>query len=365
MKMQDRYAEYRKLAVDLNVDAVGLVPGSNFDRLFGQGFGTNERPILLVIPRTGNPAAIFPNLELPSVALLNFEGEVFDWYDETGYEGAFHSLAKSLPIASIAVEGQSMRVFVQQAMTKAWAGLRVVDAEFAISGLRLRKTDKELSIMAEVAGLSEKALAETLALVRVGMTELEIKRILTSALFRNGAEDLAFGPIIAAADNSARLHAHARANYQIRKGDALLIDFGARLDGFCSDISRTFFIGEASDEAREVYASVQKAHALCFEVTKAGVTAGFIDDAVIGSLESSGFADRIKCKTGHGLGRDVHEQPYIARGNPQVLLPGMVFTNEPGLYKDGAFGIRIEDEVVVTEVGCRSITAFPRGLTIL
>lgn len=363
--MQDRYAEFRKLAIDLNVDAVGLVPGSNFDRLFGQGFGTNERPILVVIPRTGNPAAIFPNLELPSVALLNFEGEVFDWFDETGYDGAFESLAKSLPIASLAVEGQSMRVFVQQAIGKVWSGIRIVDAEFAISGLRLRKTDKELSIMAAVAALSEKALGETLDLIRVGMTELEIKQILTAALFKNGAEDLAFGPIVAAADNSARLHAHARADYQIRKGDALLIDFGARLDGFCSDISRTFFIGEATDEAREVYSCVHKANAVCFEVTKAGVTAGYVDDAVIHTLENSPFADRIKCKTGHGLGRDVHEQPYIASGNPQVLLPGMVFTNEPGLYKDGAFGVRIEDEVVVTENGCRSITTFTRDLIVL
>lgn len=363
--MQDRYAEFRKLALDLNVDAVGLVPGSNFDRLFGQGFGTNERPILVVIPRTGNPAAIFPNLELPSVALLNFEGEVFDWYDETGYETAFQSLARSLPITSIAVEGQSMRVFVQQAIARAWTGIRTLDAEFAISGLRLCKTEQELATMAEVAALSEKALGETLELIRAGMTELDIKRLLTSALFRNGAEDLAFGPIIAAADNSARLHAHARGDYQIRKGDALLIDFGARLDGFCSDISRTVFIGEASDEAREVYAAVQKAHALCFAVTKAGVTAGYVDDAVISALEASAFADRIKCKTRHGLGRDVHEQPYIARGNSQILLPGMVFTNEPGLYKDGAFGIRIEDEVVVTEAGCRSITSFSRDLIVL
>jgi Xaa-Pro dipeptidase len=365
MKMHDRYAEFRKLATDLNVDAVGVVPGSNFERLFGQGFGTNERPILVVIPRTGNPAAIFPNLELPSVALLNFEGEVFDWYDETGYDGAFRSLAKSLPIASIAVEGQSMRVFVQQAIAAAWNGIRVLDAELAISGLRLCKTEKELSLMSAVAALSEKALEETIGLVRAGMTELEIKQILTSALFRNGAEDLAFGPIVAAADNSARLHAHARPDYQLRKGDALLIDFGARLDGFCSDISRTFFIGAASDEAREVYACVQRAHAICFEVTKAGVTAGYVDDAVISSLESTAFADRIKCKTGHGLGRDVHEQPYIARGNTQILRPGMVFTNEPGLYKDGAFGVRIEDELVVTETGCRSITAFPRELIVL
>lgn len=363
--MQDRYAEFRKLAVDLNVDAVGLVPGSNFDRLFGQGFGTNERPILVVIPRTGNPAAIFPNLELPSVALLNFEGAVFDWYDETGYDSAFQSLAKSLPIASMAVEGQSMRVFVQQAIAKTWSGIRILDAEFAISGLRLCKTAKELSLMAAVAALSEKALGETVESIRVGMTELQIKQILTGALFKNGAEDLAFGAIVAASDNSARLHAHARSDYQIRKGDALLIDFGARLDGFCSDISRTFFVGAASDEAREVYACVQNAHSVCMEVTKAGFTAGYVDDAVISTLERSRFADRIKCKTGHGLGRDVHEQPYIARGNAQVLLPGMVFTNEPGLYKDGAFGVRIEDEVVVTEDGCRSITSFSRDLIVL
>ncbi len=125
------------------------------------------------------------------------------------------------------------------------------------------------------------------------------------------------------------------------------------------------FLGHASDEAREVYDTVLRANRRGFEVTRAGVTAHEIDDAVTGVLEASPFADRIRTKTGHGLGREVHEAPYIMRGNHAALDAGTVFTNEPGLYAPGRFGVRIEDDVLVTGDGCVSLTQFPKDLTVL
>ncbi len=101
------------------------------------------------------------------------------------------------------------------------------------------------------------------------------------------------------------------------------------------------------------------------DITRPGITAHELDDAVISILEASPYRDRIRTKTGHGLGRQVHEEPYIMRGNHQVLEPGMVYTDEPGLYREGGFGVRIEDDVLVTETGCRSLTSFPRELTIV
>ena len=361
----DRYAPFREIARSNDLDAVALVPGPNFHRLYGKNFHTNERPLVIMIPAEGVPAAVVPNLELGSFALIDFEGAVFDWRDQDGYAAAFDALGAAMPLNRVGVEGQIMRVFVHHALRAGMPGVELVDAERAISGLRLRKTPEEIAAMERAIAVSEAALARTIAEVRVGMTEVEVERLLTRELFAAGAEDFAFHPIVAAGDNSARPHAKARVEYAIRAGDALLIDFGARVDGLCSDVTRTFFVGEPSDEAREVYAAVLAANMAGHAATRPGATAHDVDDAVISVLEASPFADRIRTKTGHGLGRDVHEEPYIMRGNSQVLEPGMVFTNEPGLYRIGAFGVRIEDDVLVTEGGARSLTSFPKELTII
>ena len=363
--MTDRYAAHRSVAARMGVDAVALVPGPNFERLYGQSFGTNERPLVVVIPVDGPPAAVVPTLEFGSFALLDFEGEVFGWSDQTGYAGAFADLARHMPLTSLGVEGQVMRVFVHHALLDAMPGLAIRDAEHEIGALRLCKTDDEIDRLDRAIRITETALAETLDSVRLGMTEKEVETRLVTAMFAHGAEDLAFSPIVVAAENSARAHGHARHDYALRDGDPLLIDFGARWGGLCADLTRTVFCGHATDEAQEVYAVVQAANAKGHEVTRAGITAHDVDDAVMGVLEASPFADRIGSKTGHGLGRAVHEPPYILRGNRQELRPGMVFTNEPSLKKDGAFGIRIEDDLLVTADGNRSLTTFPRDLRVV
>ena len=363
--MTDRYAPFRAVAASLDVDAVLLVPGSNFTRLYNKSFGSNERPLVVAIPREGAPAAIVPNLELGSFALTGFEGEVFDWRDQTGYSDTFAALARALPLGRVAVEGQVMRVFVDQALRRAFPGIEIVDAEREISALRLHKTDAEVKALERAIRISEAALRDVLGGVRTGQTETEIEGRLIAALFAHGAEGMSFPPIVAAGDNSARPHAKARADYAIRQGDALLFDFGATWGGLCADITRTFFVGEPDTEARDVYETVLAANRRGHEVARPGVTAHQIDDAVTAVLEDSPFADRIRHKTGHGLGREVHEAPYIMRGNHETLEPGMVFTNEPGLYKLGALGVRIEDDILVTAEGARSLTTFPTELTVI
>ena len=363
--LSDRLAEYAKVATALGVDAVALVPGPNFTRAVIHPFMSHERPFMLVIPANGPPAALVPNLELRSWDLIGFDGAVFDWRDQSGYDAEFAQLLGHLNIASLAVEGQVMRVFVHHALLRAQPDLQIVDAEREISALRMIKTPEEIDALKAAIDISERALERTLASVRLGQTEKEIEQALVQNLFAEGAEDQSFHPIVAAGDGSARPHAKARADYAVKAGDALLLDFGARKDGFAADITRTVFLDHATDEAEAVYDTVLRANKTGFDVTRAGVTAHQIDDAVIGVLEASPFADRIRTKTGHGLGRDVHEAPYIMRGNHQVLPAGTVYTNEPGLYEIDNFGVRIEDDVLITGDGCVSLTQFPKDLTVL
>ena len=363
--LSDRLAEYATVAADLGVDAVALVPGPNFIRAVIHPFMSHERPFVLVIPATGMPAALVPNLELRSWDLVGFDGAVFDWRDQDGYEAAFGALLDHLQIKTLAVEGQVMRVFVHHALLRAQPDLQVMDAEREISALRMIKTPSDIEALKAAIAISERALERTLATVRLGQTEKEIEQTLIQALFAEGAEDQSFHPIVAAGDGSARPHAKARADYAVKAGDALLLDFGARKNGFAADITRTVFLGHATDEGQAVHDTVLRANLKGFEVTKAGVTAHQIDDAVTGVLEASPYADRIRTKTGHGLGRDVHEAPYIMRGNHMVLPAGTVYTNEPGLYEIDNFGVRIEDDVLITQDGCTSLTQFPKELTVL
>ncbi|MEP0153365.1 Xaa-Pro peptidase family protein [Pseudophaeobacter sp.] len=363
--MTASFAEYRELAKSLGVDALALVPGPNFTRALGQGFMSHERPFVLVIPAQGAPAAIVPNLELGSWGLVDFDGAVFDWRDQDGYQAAFAALASHMPMTRLAVEGQVMRVFVHHALKQASPELEIIDAEKQISGLRMIKSEADIAAMQKAIALSERALLRVLATVKIGQSEKEIESRLIQALFAEGADDLAFSPIVVAGDNSARVHGHARADYHIQSGDALLFDFGARKDGFCADITRTVFVGKVSDEGRAVYETVLAANIAGLAATRAGVSAHQIDDVVTGVLETSAFAAHIETKTGHGLGRDVHEAPYIMRGNPQLLPAGTVYTNEPGLYLSGKFGVRIEDDVLITEEGCQVLTQFPKELTIV
>ena len=363
--MGDRLDEYRGVARELGVDAVALVPGPNFERVLKRPFSTSERPHVVVVPATGAPIAVVPRLELRSWDLVGFEGTTIDWPDKDGYADAFVALFRHLSLRSMAVEGQVMRVFVHHALKEAKPDLRIVDGEAAISGLRAIKSPAETALIREAIAISERALARVIDNVRIGQTEKEVELSLTQALFAEGAEAHAFGPLVGAGDGSARPHPRARADYRIAAGDALLIDFGARKSGFVADITRTFFVGHATDEAHAVYETVLAANRTGIAQARAGMSAGELDDIVTRVLEASPFADRIRTRTGHGIGREVHEAPYLVRGNAEPLRPGMVCTIEPGLYRIGNIGIRIEDDILITEGGCEVLTHFPKELQII
>lgn len=351
------------------LDAIILVPGANFRRVIGADFHQMERPLQVIYPASGEAVAIVPNLELPSFAATGFEGRVFDWRDETGYMDAFRSAAAALDRlrrgARVGVEGQRMRVFDLVALQAVLPGVAFIDAHADISAMRLIKTAEEIACLRQAIRISEDALERTLGEVRSGMTEVDVQGILLRNLFACGADGLSFDPIVAAGDNAARPHAHARAGYRIRPGDALLFDFGGRHNGFSADITRTVFVKHVSDYDRAMYDTVLAANEKGRAVARPGVTASDVDDAVQRVLEQSQFTEFRRHKTGHGLGLDVHEAPQIMRGNMQMLEPGMVFTVEPGLYRTGEAGIRIEDDVVVSATGVESLTRFPRELRII
>jgi len=360
---------YRTTAQALGVDALALVPGANFARLFDADFHAHERPLVVFIPRKGQPVAVVPNLELTSFAEIGFPGEVFDWHDQTGYAdafaAAFNALGMSQAMQSVGVEGQVMRVFIDQAIRAACPTIQIVDAQKSVAALRLHKTTDEIASLNKAIDITETALANLFDDVAIGMTEKALENRLVQHLYGAGADDLSFGPIVAAGTNSAQPHATARDDYKIKAGDALLIDCGAKYRGLCADITRTVFVKHCTDTQAQIYNTVKAANEAGIAASRAGVTAASVDDATTRVLEQSAFGDRIRHKTGHGLGRDVHEDPQIMRGNNEMLEAGMVFTVEPGLYDADDFGVRIEDDVLVSADGCDVLTQFDKSLLLL
>jgi len=183
-------------------------------------------------------------------------------------------------------------------------------------------------------------------------------------MLAHGSDGFGFEPIVLAGAKAANPHGTPD-DTPLRPGDALLIDFGAKIEGFSADITRTFFCEYVDDRHAEIYETVRAANALGRRMAGPGVTADELDRAVTDVLRASPFAEMIVHKTGHGLGLDVHEAPQVMVGNHRTLEPGFVITIEPGLYGAGDVGIRIEDDVTITEDGARSLTSFPRELRLI
>ena len=230
-----------------------------------------------------------------------------------------------------------------------------------VEALRERKDAGEVQLIERAADVAIRALQRTLADVRVGMTELQVAGILERALREEGSEGFPFPSIVACGARSALPHARA-SSARIREGDILLLDFGAEVEGYCADITRTVVVGRATDEQREVYEVVRRANEQASHDIRVGMTGRDADAIARGYIEQRGFGDLFGHGLGHGVGLEVHEAPRLARTADGALAEGAVVTIEPGVYRPGWGGVRIEDDVVLDASGPRILTKFTREL---
>lgn len=355
----------QEITKDAKLDAMVLIPGENLRYLTGIGFHTSERPFLVFIPSEGEAGIIIPSLEMQQLVDSGFPGQYFAWTDGEGYEGAFEKTISSLGLKGkrIGVEGQNMRVFEGQ-MIEEFSHSSVVSADDVLVALRIIKEQEEIENHRKAIQISEKALDMLLPKIEIGMTELQIAKMLSELQIQLGGEKDAFGPIVLVGARSAFPHG-VSGDTRLQNGDTLLIDYGTVVNGYVSDITRTFFVGEPSERMRAVYQAVLAANEMGRNTAKQGVACEDIDKATAQVLHDRGFGEYVKHRTGHGLGIGVHEHPNINVGYTRRLEKGMVFTIEPGLYVEGELGVRIEDNMVGTDNTAESLTTFPRELQIL
>lgn len=352
----------KKLSDIAGVDAVALVPGENMEYFTGLNFHLSERPIVGIFNASG-AAFIIPELEVPVLGTRpDLEATVFGWNDKDGYEGAFQEAVAQLGLsdARLGVDGLTMRVFESMTLEKSGANT-ILDVAKDVLNIRAIKTAGEIEAMRQAIRLSEQALHRLMAWVKPGMTEQAIAAELTRLLQEEGSGGLSFGALVQTGPNSALPHGKVTER-ALEKGDFLLIDFGGTYQKYPADITRTFCLGQPTEEMQKIYDTVLAANRAAVAVAKPGVTCGAVDKAARDVIEAAGYGEYFIHRTGHGLGMSVHELPQIAAGVEDVLEPGMVFTIEPGIYVPGLGGVRIEDNVTVTETGLDVLTEYPRSL---
>jgi Xaa-Pro dipeptidase len=314
------------------------------------------------------PAIVLPELELAKVDNLPYPIQIYT-YGENPVEW-IHAFEKAASLIKsdtnlLGVEPKWMRFLELKLIEKAFPGILIESAESVTASLRMKKDDLEIDYMQMAVDIAQQALENILPKIKPGIKELDIASELTIQLFQHGSNPkLPFSPIVSSGPNSANPHA-SPSDREIRHGDLLVIDYGANVKGYFSDITRTFAIGEVDSEYKKIARIVLEANQAGHEMVKPGVKARSIDLAARQVIEDAGYGEYFIHRTGHGLGLEGHENPYIHKDNDIILEEGMTFTIEPGIYLPGRNGVRIEDDVLVTKDGIRSFTTLSRELITL
>jgi Xaa-Pro dipeptidase len=347
------------------LDAVALNPGPTLAYLTGLSFHLMERPVVMFFVPGQDPALVLPQLEMPKVQQLPYRADAFPYpEDPSVWDEAFRMAANSLSLDKkrIGVEPRALRLLEFRYIQTGARAADFPDASEALGSLRLCKDQAEVQKMRRAVEIAEEALKATIPLIKVGLTERELAAELTIQLLRHdSAPELPFAPIVSSGPNSANPHA-APSERILQSGDLLVVDWGATFEGYISDLTRTFAVGEVDTELANIHKIVQQANAAGRAAAQPGQVAAAVDKAARGVIEQAGYGAYFTHRTGHGIGLEAHEQPYMRGDNLQILQPGMTFTVEPGIYLPGRGGVRIEDNMLVTETGAECLNGLEREL---
>lgn len=362
----DYKARQNRLRAISGADAIAIVPGANMVYFTGLQFHLSERPTIALFTPDGHLSMIIPELEVPKLhERPDLEVRAFPWKDADGYMGAFAQAVRELGLrgGTLGVDGLTMRVTEWLAFQEVDQSLKVKALEREIIKIRAIKMPDEIDAMRLAVRVSEQALAKLLTYVQPGMSEREIATKLGEEMIAAGSQGDAFAPLVQTGPNSALPHGMLT-DRRLQADEFLLIDFGTRMNDYPSDITRTFCLGTPTAEMRNIFNVVLEANQAATAAAGPGVPMGAVDKAARDVITKAGYGEYFIHRTGHGLGLDGHEIiPQIAAGVEDLLEPGMAFTIEPGVYVPGLGGVRIEDNVVITETGVEVLTSYPRRLT--
>lgn len=269
--------------------------------------------------------------------------------------------ARCSETSRLGFEAHDVTVAAHERFAGALKGVRMVATESIVERLRWVKDAEELRLLRLAQEATDAAFAEIVERLAVGMSEQVVARDLEEAMRGSGADGLAFDPIVAFGEQAAEPH-HEPGHRLLREGDVIKMDFGALVDGYHADMTRTIAFGAPSPELRKIHDIVRQAQQAGIDAVRAGVTGGLVDDVARSVIDDAGYGDRFSHGLGHGVGLEIHEGPSLRREGADVLPEAAVVTVEPGIYVPGLGGVRIEDSVEVTADGCRVLGSSTREL---
>jgi Xaa-Pro aminopeptidase len=358
----DRIRRAAKEAEADELDALLVTPSADLVYLAGYDPPPLERLTCLVVRPGADPVLLVPELERPR-ALASPVGEhveIATWQDG---EDPYGALAPLLPETGRFAATDRMWAIHLLGVQRERPEAAFVPASTVLAKLRSIKDPDELELLSRAARGADETFRHLASTRLEGLREEEVAVLLGSLLTEAGHDEVSFA-IVGSGPNGASPH-HEPGGRTIRAGDPVVLDFGGKVGRYCSDISRTVCVGEPPKGFQDVYDVVREAQDTAFRAVATGVPARDVDRAARRVIESAGYGERFIHRTGHGIGLEEHEQPWIASDNDRPLEPGMCFSIEPGIYLEGRFGVRIEDIVAVTEDGAQRLNRASRDLEIV
>jgi Xaa-Pro aminopeptidase len=357
---QQRLQRIKTRMQEEGVDLLLLGPSADLFYLTGFDAHLSERLNLLVVPETGTPSLVVPTLEAALIGDARALVEVHIWSDHEDPAALAASIIGSVEGKQVAVGNQLWSAFLlrlqQHLPNGAWR-----EAAPLMRPLRMVKDETEIALMAEVSRLTDEAWEEFISGPPLsGLTERDALKRLTDLTAKRGISNI-WG-ICASGPNAASPH-HATGSRALQPGDAVIFDWGGQREGYQSDVTRTVFIGEPDESFITVYDVVLRANQATLDAVRPGLPLQELDRTARRLITDAGYGGAFIHRVGHGLGLEVHEEPYLVEGNELPLQVGMVFSDEPGIYLEGRFGVRIEDTVVCTSEGGRRLNHATRQLT--
>jgi Xaa-Pro aminopeptidase len=353
----ERIVAVQSSLAGLAIDALLVSAGSDLPYLTGYRAMPLERITALVVPAVGDPVLFVPELEAPRVETTV---EVHGWGETDDPIGR---IAARLPADGTIAVGDQMWAMFLIAFQERLPRARFVDAAPVLAPLRIIKDDDEMEALRKAARAAD-TVADQLGDVRFsGRTERDLAREIGERLIAEGHDSVSFA-IVASGPNGASPH-HEPGGRVIGDGDAVVADFGGRVRGYGSDTTRMYVVGSPPNGFADAYAVLEAAQDAAVRAVAPGATAESIDAAARRVIAEAGYGDFFIHRTGHGIGLDAHEPPYIVEGNTEPVAPGMTFSIEPGIYVPGQWGMRIEDIVVVTGSGVDRLNRSSRKVRVV
>jgi len=350
---------------DESMNVLMLGPSSDLQYLTGLHPLVDERFKALFILSDKRYFYIAPELYYEETRqALGKDADIIKWGDSEGFLAAIEKANKKYNLNGMNIGVNDGIRAVDLIDMEAAVDAKFINGCSIMENVRIIKTDEEKDNLRKAARIADEAAGEIIKYIRPGIAEKDIKKKLEELLIEKGGQELAFDTIVASGPNSSRPHYNDDSRV-IEKNDVIVLDFGCKYNGYCSDMSRTVFVGEPTEEQKKIYNIVVEANSKGEACAKQGATAEEVDLAARNVIRNAGYGEYFLNRTGHGVGTAVHEGPYIKEGNKLVLENGMAFSVEPGIYLPGKYGMRVENIVLIENGKAEILNKFTKEMIVI